>query len=475
MSKPNIVIVLADDTGYGDVSCYNPESLIDTPAIDKLASEGVRFTDAHSPCALCTPSRYGIITGRHYWRTPKMHALVMPYEPPVIEPERPTLPGMLKNAGYGTACVGKWHLGFDYHARNRGYTQIEKDMDFSRTLDGGPTELGFDYFFGTAGCSTSDPPYCFIENNKTESIPSMDSPEEFHGLPGFFPGVMADDWSETDVDKRHVEKAVEFIDNHIESKPEDPFFLYLAISAPHNPWLPPEYTEGVSREGPRGDMGVLVDWCVDQVYEALSARGILENTLLIFTSDNGPMKGQNGQKSSGNLRDYKNTAFEGGHRIPFIARWPGKIEPGTVRDETISLIDFYATFAELLGHTLDSSEAEDSYSVLDSLYGNDEFQPRPVLISDTGGHSSKVGDFAVRVGDWKLIVLAPVDTDNYARKKKPPEDAVDGKLLFNLDDDPSETTNLVTKYPDVVDQLAAVLESVKARGSRFINISRISI
>ena len=470
MAKPNIVIILADDTGYGDVSCYNPESLIDTPAIDRLAKEGVRFTDAHSPCALCTPTRYGIITGRYHWRTPKKHSLVMPYEPPVIEPDRPTLPGMLKKSGYSTACIGKWHLGLQYHDRNGTYTETEADMDFSQSLDGGPVDLGFDYFFGTAGCSTSDPPYCFIENERTVSVPTMASPEKFHGLPGFYPGLMADDWSEEDVDKRHVEKAVSYIDRHLESEPEQPFFLYLAISAPHNPWLPPEYTTGKSREGARGDMNVLVDWCVDEVYQALEARGILDETLLIFTSDNGPMKGENGQRSSGCLRDYKNTAFEGGHRIPFIARWPGRTQAGTFRDETICLIDFYATLADLTGYSLDESEAEDSYSVLESLLGKDEITPRPVLISDTGGHSSEVGDFAIRIGDWKLIVLAPPDPDRYARKKMPPEDAVDGRLLFNLQSDISETTNVILQYPEIADRLSSVLDSVKNRGSRFVDV-----
>ena len=192
MSKPNIVFIMADDMGYGDVTCYNSESRIPTPNIDRLAKEGVMFTDAHSSCAFCTPTRYGLLTGRYYWRTPKKHSLVMPYEPPTIEPERPTIASMLKSRGYTTGCVGKWHLGLLYPTRDgvpTRYTQVEEDVDFSKPLDGGPLELGFDYFFGTAGCSTSDPPYCFIENDRTVGIPSIHSTEDLHALPGFMVGT----------------------------------------------------------------------------------------------------------------------------------------------------------------------------------------------------------------------------------------------------------------------------------------------
>ena len=483
---PNIVIVLADDTGYGDPPCYNAESRIPMPHVDRLAREGVRFTDAHSPSALCSPTRYALLTGRYYWRTPKKHALVMPYEPPVIEQWRPTLPRMLARAGYDTACVGKWHLGFRYPARGaeQNHTTDESEIDFTRPLEGGPCDVGFEYFFGTAGCSTSDPPYCFIENRHAVGLPTVPSTKELHKLPGFYPGLMAEDWDEERVDVHHLAKATEFIDRHHSDRPEDPFFLYLPISAPHNPWLPPDFARGVSGEGPRGDMNVLADWCLGQVYEALEERGILDDTLVVFTSDNGPMRGENGQRSAGNLRGYKNTAFEGGHRVPFVARWPGHIPAGGVSDELICLADIYATLAELVGVGLDDDSAEDSFSVLPALVAGDgdrstaigghganvRLPLRPALVSDTGGFSSDVGDFAMRVGRWKLIRLAPADDDTLAARREPVTDAIDGTLLFDLDTDPGETNNLANVHPQIALRLARLLDETRKRGARFMGV-----
>ena len=457
--RPNIVLILADDTGYGDPPCYNPESLDPMPWVDRLAREGMRFTDAHSANALCSPSRYALLTGRYYWRTFKRHALVMPYEGPVIEPDRPTLPGVLRQAGYATACVGKWHLGFSYPSRVPGveYTTDESEIDFTRALSGGPLDHGFDYFYGTAGCSTSDPPYCFIENRHTVGIPDRPSPPEFESLPGFYPGVMAHDWDEERVDVRHVEKAIEFVDSHLRSSPDVPFFLYLAISAPHNPWLPPDFVRGTSREGPRGDMNALVDWCVGRVYEELAARGILDDTLLIFTSDNGPMAGQNGHRSAGDLRGQKNTAFEGGHRVPFVARWPAAIAPATTRDTTFSLIDLFATLTGALDVALPKGAAPDS-DRLSGLFDTQVERPqaRDVLIADTGGFSAGVGDFSLRSGAWKLVRLAD-SSDALARRRQPVTDAVDGVLLFDLEEDPGERANRVREHPEIVRRLSELL------------------
>ncbi len=469
--------MLADDTGYGDPGCYNPQSLIPTPNIDRLAAEGLKFTDAHSPSALCTPTRYGLLTGRYYWRTPKKHALVMPYEPPVIESWRPTLPKMLRGAGYGTACIGKWHLGLEYPSGSsdgESNTQIEADIDFTKPLRGGPTDAGFDYFFGTAGCSTSDPPYCFIENDRTVGVPTVASTDDLHKLPGFYPGLMAEDWSEEEVDATHVEKAIEFIDRHVAERTEDPFFLYLALSAPHNPWLAPDLAKGRSKEGPRGDMNVLVDWCVGEVYRSLEERGILDDTLVVFTSDNGPMKGEGAQHSAGALRGYKNTAFEGGHRVPFIARWPGHVPVDEESDTLICLTDFYRTFADLAGITPDDTTALDSYSMLPSLLGGtEEPAERPSLVSDTGGFASTKGDFAIRSGTWKLIILADTDRDPMARRKVPIDDAVDGRLLFDLADDPDEENNLIEREPEIASRLARLLAQIQEKGSRNADVSAI--
>lgn len=470
---PNIVLILADDTGYGDPPCYNSHSLVPMPNVDRLAAEGTRFTDAHSPSAICTPTRYGILTGRYYWRTPKKHALVMPYEPPVIEPERPTLPRILRGAGYTTACIGKWHLGFSYPTSSGEFTQNEDEIDFSRPLSGGPIDCGFDSFFGTAGCSTSDPPYAFIENRHTVGIPTVPSTADLHALPGFYPGLMTEDWVEEDVDARFVEEARAFI-----ASADRPFFLYLPISAPHNPWLPPEHAKNRSREGSRGDMNVLVDWCVGEIYEALAQAGCLDKTLLVFTSDNGPMRGENGQRSAGHLRDYKNSAFEGGHRVPFVARWPKRIAPGATSDALICLTDLMASLAALTGQEL-PQEVPDSHNVLPSLltavtqHGAATHRAlrsaRPTIVSDTGGFASTSGDFAIRWDRWKLILLARDDDDALARRRRPVPDALDGKLLFDLGADPSEERNLAGERPDIVSWLESVLSEVKEKGSRRVD------
>ena len=474
MGHPNIVIILADDTGYGDVGCFYPDSMIPTPNIDRLAAEGVRFTDAHSPAALCTPTRYGILTGRYYWRTPKKHSLVMPYEPPVIEPERVTLASMLRERGYATACVGKWHLGLRYPTRpgaGERYTQCEADIDFTRPLDGGPIELGFDYFFGTAGCSTSDAPYCFIEQDRTVDIPSVPSTEDLHALPGFYPGLMSPDWSETEVDATFVDKSVAFIDEHLRTSPDRPFFLYHALSAPHIPWLVPEFLKGTSAEGPRGDMNVLVDWCVGKIRDALADRGILDDTLLIFTSDNGPQRGQNGHRSAGPYRGYKNSAFEGGHREPFVARWPEKIAPATVCDEPLCLTDMMATLADITGEPMPDGAGEDSFSVAGALLGKGGCEPaRPALIADTGGYAAKVADFAIRRGKWKLVVPAPVSGEQSPRRLRSGIEPGSPPQLFDVEADPAEQDDVSGQHPSIVADLQNLLERAKRTGLRNLKV-----
>jgi arylsulfatase A len=476
-TRPNIVVILADDTGYGDPPCYNPDSRDPMPNVDALARDGVRFTDAHSASALCTPSRYALLTGRYHWRTPRERVLVMPYDPPIIDPWRPTLPQLLRRAGYATACIGKWHLGFRYPRRGGGgeFTTVEAEIDFTRPLEGGPCDVGFDAFFGTAGCSTSDPPYCFIEDRHTVGVPSVPSDEALHVLPGFFPGLMSEDWDEEGADARHVEKAIEFIDRHRASRPDDPFFLYLALSAPHNPWLPPEFTRGASAEGPRGDMNALADWCVGRIIAALEERGLRHETLVVFTSDHGPMRGEDGHASAGPLRGLKNTAFEGGHRIPFVATWPGRIPASSTTDELICLADLYATVADLLGVDIGDEEAEDSFSILPALLVDRQDRAgasaplRPHLITDAGGLDGRVGDIAVRQGHWKLVLLARGEDGALSARREPVEDAQDGILLFDLRADPGERRNVAVEHPRVVARLRDVLDGTRARGARFLD------
>ena len=326
---PNIVLVLADDTGYGDVGCYNPECATPTPHVDRLAAEGIRFTDAHSPCALCTPTRYGLLTGRYFWRPPGAHSLVMPYEPPVIDAREahPRVDARAARLPHGvhrqvaprpSLPVTRPRWPAVHAARGRG--------GFRLPAGGRSDRAGFRLLLRDGRArSTSDPPYCFIENDRAVGMPTVRSTEDLHALPGFFPGLMVPGWRAEDVDPTFVERAVRFIHAQAGSvdAPRRPFFLYLAVSAPHNPWLPPDFVKGRSREGPRGDMNALVDWCVGEVRAALEEDGILDDTLLVFTSDNGPMRGQNGHRSAGES--------EGLQEHPLRGRPPGAVRRALAR------------------------------------------------------------------------------------------------------------------------------------------------
>jgi arylsulfatase A-like enzyme len=461
--RPNVVFILADDMGWGDVKTNNPDSLIPTPNIDRLAEEGVVFSDAHSSSALCTPTRYGILTGRFYWRTHKKHSLVMPYDPPVIPPERLTWSRIMQEKGYTTAFIGKWHLGLWYPRKElegfrRQYTMTEEEIDFEKPVVGGPCDLGFDYFFGTAGCSTSDAPYCFIRNDRFVGIPSIPTPDDMNAMPGVYPGLMVPDWDQEQVDATFVQESVDFIGTQVKENPDDPFFLYLALSAPHVPWVNPDFTRGASREGPRGDLCALVDWCVGEVRKALEANGVLDDTILIFTSDNGARTGENGQNSNGPFRGRKNTAYEGGHRIPLIVRWPGRIEPGRSSAETGSLNDMMATFAALVDYQLPEDAAEDSFNLLPAVLGKGTAGlARPALIADTGGHSSDIGDFSLRRDQWKLIEF------NSRSEEGEPEVRYE---LFNLAQDPYETQDQAEVQSGIRDELIDLLKACKGTGLR---------
>ena len=462
---PNIVFIMADDMGFGDVSIYNPDSKIQTPNIDKLAGQGILFTDAHTPAALSSPTRYGLLTGRYAWRTRLKDFVLIGYdETPLIEEERTTIASLLKKQNYSTACIGKWHVGLEWATKEgyilqddennwQGYPEVfrenEQNIDFSKAIKGGPVDLGFDYFFGTSGCSTSDSPYAFIENNKTVGIPSVMSTDSLHKLPGFLPGLMVPDWSEEDVDPIFTEKAIEYINKHQQSSSDKPFFLYLALSSPHIPWLPPDFIKGKSQEGPRGDLCALVDWCVGKIMDELDKQNLSDNTLIIFTSDNGPRKGENGHKSAGDFRGYKANIWEGGHRVPFIARWPQKIKPGSTSNEIISLTDMFASFAALTNTKLTDKEAEDSYNVLPAILGEKFIQAEDRIRIF---HSGKK-DYAIRKGKWKLITNISWSGDDNNKA------AIGSDFqLFDLDVDPYETSDLYYKQPDISKELLELLK-----------------
>jgi arylsulfatase A len=481
--QPNIVFIMADDMGYGDVGCYNPDSKIPTPNMDRLAAEGIRFTDAHSPSAVCTPTRYGVLTGRYCWRSRLKHGVLYGYEPPLIEPERLTVAGLLQNAGYHTACVGKWHLGlgfstkaghdFDFHQPlpwpNAG-RELEEMLDFTRPLTGGPIDLGFDYFYGASGCPTCQPPYGFIENERFVELPSV-----YHDEPVYTsrPGMMAPSWDHKDADPIIAQKGVEYIESRADS--DQPFFLYLTPSAPHEPCtegVTPEFARGQSQAGPRGDLVWLVDWMVGRVMDALDRTGKTENTLIFVTSDNGALPGdrvrnENGEgvyriydhKSCGDWRGYKAHIWEGGHREPLIARWPGVIEAGRTTDELACLTDLMATCAAIVGSDLPEDTVQDSFNILPALLGEERETPiREDLI-----HHSATGVFSIRHGEWKLILETQGSGGWPPPRGGPPEPGIPGQL-YHIADDPGETENLWDKYPEVIQRLTALLERQKASG-----------
>jgi len=458
-AKPNIVIILGDDMGYGDLTCYNPGSKIPTPNMDQLATQGIRFTDAHSPAALSTPSRYGLLTGSYCWRTRLKSGVILGYdEAPLIEQGQPTLAGMLRDRGYGTACIGKWHLGMTWPTLN-GYKlqddkneyrdsasilfENERHIDFASPIPEGPLDVGFDYFFGSLGCTTSDPPYVFIENRRTVTIPTRMSPESFKTLPGFAPGLMADDWSEENVDLTFTEKAIRFMENHRKTNPERPFLLYLALNSPHNPFLPPDLTKGTTAEGPRGDLVAVADWSVGKIVEYLKANGLFDNTLLIVTSDNGAMRGANGHRSMGDFRGYKASIWEGGHRVPFIASWPGVIKPGALCDETLSLTDLLPTLDRMTGGKKERVlHGPDGYDMWPSFIGKEkELQEGKPRVFHSGA-----GLFALRQGDWKMI-------ENPGGRGE----------LYNLAEDPGETKNLWDQQPERVKEMEKTLALIRNR------------
>jgi len=451
--NPNIIFIMADDLGYGDVSCYNPESLIQTPNIDRLAKEGIKFTDAHSPSSVCSPTRYGLLTGRYAWRSWLKKFALNGYTPPMMEKDRETIASLLKKSGYKTGCFGKWHIGLEWKAKEGSdidfwkpldwsfeyIKEVSGNVDYTKPVGYGPADFGFDYFFGTSGCSTTDPPYVFIENDKTVGIPSVMLPEDMAGDPGY----MVPDWNHKIVDDVFVSKAKEFINENL----NDPFFVYISLSAPHAPHLPPDNLKGKSGVSLREDMVLWVDQSVGEIIKTIEQNDLTDNTLIIVTSDNGPLPGGEGHSSSGGLRSYKASIYEGGHRVPFIARWPGKIKSNSSNNETICLTDIIATFADLTETKLSNDMGEDSHNILPLLLGKEFNKPiREALVLHSGD-----GTFAIRQRNWKFIEYKSENIDS------------DYGELYNLKNDPAEKNNLFNKYPDMVEKLSKLLKKYKSK------------
>lgn len=465
--KPNIVYILADDLGYGDVGCYNAASKIPTPNIDRLAKEGMRFTDAHSPSAVCTPTRYALLTGRYAWRTRLQRNVIGPFSPPLIPEKQLTVAGLLREQGYATACIGKWHLGWGWPKPGDGGKR-----DFTKPIPDGPTTRGFDLYFGTD--VPNYPPYCFLENDRTVGIPSEAAPV---GRDSFnIAGPMVPDWKLVEVlpglEKRavaHIEKA---------ARGGKPFFLYLPLTSPHYPVVPGAAFKGKSKAGAYGDFVVQTDRVVGEVLDALKRSGVAEKTLVILTSDNGPeVAGEVnpgaydrlkkfGHASMGTLRGVKRDAWEGGHRVPFIARWPGKVEAGTTCDETICHVDLMATLAALLDVKLPADAGVDSVNILPALLG----EKRKAPLREATVHHSGQGKFAIRRGDWVLI-FAPTGDDNrkqgepaWLQKDRGYEPHTEAGELFNLATDPTQKHNRYATETAKVKELATLMERYVTEG-----------
>ncbi len=451
---PNVLLIMVDDMGYGDPGCYNPESKIPTPHLNSLAREGMRFSDAHSPGPLCHLSRYGLLTGRYPFRA---NIGQWPRKS-VIDASRITIASMLQSAGYSTSMVGKWHLGFD-------------ENGYDAPLPGGPVDRGFDSFFGIRA-STDIPPYFYIRNGRAVEPPT-NKIEENHSegwspIQGKFwrAGGISPDLNLADVLPRFTDEAISVIDRHAETKSTNPFFLYLAYPSPHTPWLPSEQFVGTSDAGLYGDFTVMVDAMIGRVLDTLKDRGFAEDTLVLVTSDNGPVwyaedRERFGHDSTAGLRGMKADAWEGGHRMPFLARWPGRIEAGAMNDQLVCFTDVLATLADLLKITLPDHAGPDSFSFLPTLLkrqkrSSAETAGRKSLVMQTGS-----GLWTVRVGEWKLITGLGSGGFSKPRRVAAAPNGPAGQL-YHLASDPSESRNLYLKEPSRVKALTAELERLRS-------------
>ena len=483
-SRPNVVLVVADDMGYGDVAVLNADSRIPTPHMSRIAEEGMTFTDAHSASAVCTPSRYSILTGRYSWRSRLPKGVFTGYEPPLIEQDRLTVASMLKASGYETGAFGKWHLGLGFSAlpeadidfeRPLPWTgpdrAFEESIDFNARLTGGPLELGFETFFGTACSSTSQPPYGWIDGDRFVDPPT--DYQETHQYTGR-PGMMSKSWDHREVDTVIADKTIEFIDDVDD---DAPFFAYVALSSPHEPCtteVTPQFAVGRSDAGPRGDLVWLVDHVIGRIDEALERKGVKENTLLIITSDNGALAGDRvinaegdeeyrtyGHLSNGHWRGHKAHIWEGGHREPLIMRWPGRIPAGQRSDALVCLSDLLATIASIVEFEIPDGAGEDSFDLSAVISGTTTQSERDTLIS----HSQR-GVFAVRRGPWKAI-FGTKGSGGWPPPSGGEPVAGSPGQLYNLEDDPLEAEDLWDTNQEVVAELQQLLE-VTLAGDRTV-------
>lgn len=452
--RPNIVVILADDLGWGDLRCYNRESKIPTPNLDRFASQGVRFTDMHSPSSVCTPTRYGLLTGRYCWRSRLKSGVLEGYSPNLIEDGRPTLASLLRAGGYYTAGVGKWHLGLG----------TQEKTDYDQPLSPGPNQHGFDYYFGIPA-SLDMPPYLYFENERVVEKAAGQTPGSGGGStrgPFWRAGAIAPGFDIGEVMPVLTNKAVSIVRER--ARAAAPFFLYFPMTGPHTPWMPTAGFRGRSRAGDYGDFVAQIDDSAGQVLRAIDAAGIANNTLVIFASDNGgywpnDLIERYAHRSNAGWRGMKADIYDAGHRVPFIARWSGRIPAGKVRADLGCLTDIPATGLDAAGIALPAGAVEDSFSHWTALTGARQATAR----RDFAIHHSSQGMFALRQGRWKLNFGRGSGGFTQPVKIEPGPGEPAGEL-YDLERDPAETENLYQREPAVVARLTELFEKSKSGG-----------
>ncbi len=464
-TKPNIIYVLADDMGYGDVSRLNPEGKIKTKNLDRMADSGMIFTDAHTSSSVCTPTRYGILTGRYSWRSKLKSSVLTGKSKALIPSSRTTVASMLSDQGYQTAFIGKWHLGWDWGLKNPDETRGEgwnkedfENLDFTKPVTNNPNDLGFSYSYGLSG-SLDMAPYVYVENGRVTALPDTITVNK--GKYSWWrEGPTASDFDHEDVTPNFFRRAKKYVFE--KAKEGSPFFLYLALPSPHTPILPTEDWEGISGLNPYGDFVMMIDSYMGQLLESIKAAGIEENTLIIFTTDNGcsPAAGITALQDlehypSYRYRGHKADIYEGGHRVPFIVKWSGKIKRASINNQVVCTTDLMATLADITEYSLNDNEGEDSFSMLPLFKQNsaDESTRKTIV------HHSINGSFAIRKNEWKLIMAPGSGGWSFPNPIKDKEllETMPSIQLYNLETDPGETTNLYDQNPETITELKSLL------------------
>ncbi len=462
-SKPNIIYILADDMGYGDVSANNEGCPFVTPSLDALAEHGIRFTDAHASSAVCTPSRYSIMTGRYNWRSPLKEGVLGGYSSPLIPKDRATVAHMLKKSGYQTQAIGKWHLGMEFpklpHFTEEADFAQSEGVDFRAPIKNSPLDAGFDYYYGISA-SLDMPPYVYIENDRFTAVP--DHITKGSGKGYWREGLTAADFVHEEVLDHLTDKVLQSISEHT----EQPFFIYFSLPAPHTPILPHPDFRGKSNTNAYGDFVLHCDDVIRRVTEQLQKEGLFDNTVVIFTSDNGcsPMAdfaelAEKKHNPSYHFRGMKSDIFEGGHRVPLLVQWPERLPKNSVCDRLVCLSDLFATLADYLDYEVAPSEAEDSVSNR-PLWED----PSSGEVRDTLVHQSIDGSLSIRSGPWKLEMCAGSGGWSPPQPGSPEEAALPRLQLYNLADDISEQSNIVSDHPEVVERLTSTLKKIVLEG-----------